>query len=219
MGSVTNNDSIRDLGIYIYTTEQAAVENYWFDMYNRVFDSQQQYKLVSRVWGNSYDNGTFWTSDIAASYGIELYPIHGGSLYLGHNKTYATELWNEMTLNTGILSNQENPNLWHDTYWKFLSLTDAQAAIDLYDSYPQRNLKFGISDAQTYHWLHAMNALGPVDASITANHPLAVAFTNQAGLTTYVAQNYSNNQISVNFSDGYTLEAPGKKLKQVVMLI
>ena len=79
-GSITNNDSIRDLGIYIYTTEQAAVENYWFDMYNRVFDSQQQYKLVSRVWGNSYDNGTFWTSDIAASYGIELYPIHGGSL-------------------------------------------------------------------------------------------------------------------------------------------
>ena len=46
-----------------------------------------------------------------------------------------------MTLNTGILSNQKNPNLWHDTYWKFLSLTDAQAAIDLYDSYPQRNLK------------------------------------------------------------------------------
>ena len=45
---------------------------------------------------------------------------------------------------------------------------DAQAAIDLYDSYPQRNLKFGISDAHTYHWLHAMNALGPVDASITA---------------------------------------------------
>ena len=211
-GSVTNNDSIRDLGIYIYTTEQSAVENYWFNMYNRVFDSQQQYKLVSRIWGNSYDNGTFWTSDIAASYGIELYPIHGGSLYLGHNKTYATELWNEMTLNTGILSNQENPNLWHDTYWKFLSLTDAQAAINLYDSYPQRNLKFGISDAQTYHWLHAMNALGPVDASITANHPIAVAFTNKSGLTTYVAQNYSNNQISVNFSDGFTLVAPGKKL-------
>ena len=28
-----------------------------------------------------------------------------------------------------------------------------------------------------------MNALGPVDASITANHPLAVAFTDKAGLT------------------------------------
>lgn len=211
-GSITENDAIRDLGIYIYTTEQAAVEDYWFDMYNRVFDAGQEYKLVSRVWGNSYDNGTFWTADIAASYGIELYPIHGGSLYLGHNQTYASELWAEMAENTGILSNQENANLWHDTYWKFLALTDAQAAIDLYDSYPNRNLKFGISDAQTYHWLHVMNALGPVDTSITANHPLAVAFTDSSGSTTYVAQNYSNAQVSVAFSDGYVLDVPATKL-------
>ena len=211
-GSITNNDTIRDLGIYIYTTEQAAIEEYWFDMYNRVFGAGQQYKLVSRVWGNSYDNGTFWTADIAASYGIELYPIHGGSLYLGHNQTYATELWGEMAANTGILSNQENANLWHDTYWKFLSLTDAESAIELYDSYPDRNLKFGISDAQTYHWLHSMNALGPVDASITSNHPLAVAFTNDSGTTTYVAHNYSNNSISVIFSDGYVLDAPASRL-------
>ena len=76
-------DEVRDLGIYIYTTEQTAVEEYWFDMYERNFQSNQQYSLVSRVWGNSYDNGTFWTADIAASYGIEMYPIHGGSLYLG----------------------------------------------------------------------------------------------------------------------------------------
>ena len=32
-------------------------------------------------------------------------------------------------------------------------------AIDLYNSYPDRGLKFGISDAQTYYWLHAMNAV------------------------------------------------------------
>ncbi len=211
-GSITGNDAIRDLGIYLYTTEQAAVEEYWFDVNNRVFGSGQQYKLVSRVWGNSYDNGTFWTSDIAASYGIELYPIHGGSLYLGHNQTYAAELWSEMAQNTGVLNNEVNDNLWYDTYWKFLSLTDAQAAIDLYDSYPDRNLKFGISDAQTYHWLHAMNAIGPVDASITSNHPLAVAFTNDSGTTTYVAQNYSSNPISVTFSDGYVLDVPASKL-------
>ncbi len=131
---------------------------------------------------------------------------------MGHNQTYAAELWTEMAANTGILSNQENANLWHDTYWKFLSLTDAPAAINLYNSYPDRSLKFGISDAQTYHWLHAMNALGPVDASITANHPLAVAFTDSSGETTYVAHNYSNTQISVTFSDGYVLTAPANKL-------
>jgi endoglucanase Acf2 len=210
-GSITGNTSIRDLGIYIYTTEQTAIEEYWFDMYERNFEPSHPYSLVSRVWGNSYDNGTFFTSDIAASYGIELYPIHGGSLYLGHNQSYAQSLWTEMTANTGILSNAVNPDLWHDTYWKFLSLTDAQSAINLYDSYPDRNLKFGISDAQTYHWLHSMNAMGTVDVSVTSDHPISAAFVDN-GVVTYVAHNYSNTPITVNFSDGFMLPVPANSM-------
>ena len=215
-GSITENDEIRDLGIYIYTTEQTAVEEYWFDTNNQNFAAStapfsQEYSLISRVWGNSFDNGTFWTSDIAASYGIELYPIHGGSLYLGHNQDYASSLWNEMSANTGILTNEENPNLWHDTYWKYLSLTDAQSAIDLYNSNPNRSIKFGISDAQTYHWLHSMNALGNIDASITADNPISAAFTNN-GEYTYVSHNYSDVAITVTFSDGFTLDVPANQM-------
>ncbi|WP_282031039.1 glycosyl hydrolase [Winogradskyella eximia] len=210
-GSITENDAIRDLGIYIYTTEQTAIEEYWFDMYNRNFSASQQYGLVSRVWGNSYDNGTFWTSDIAASYGIELYPIHGGSLYLGHNTSYVQSLWAEISANTGILSNEENDNLWHDTYYKYLSFIDAQAAIDLYDSNPDRSLKFGMSDAFTYHWLHAMNTLGTVNTSITADYPVAASFSNN-GVITYVAHNYSDAAITVTFSDGYTLPVPANEM-------
>ena len=210
-GSITNNIEIRDLGIYIYTTEQTAIEEYWFDMYERNFQSNQQYSLVSRVWGNSYDNGTFWTADIAASYGIEMYPIHGGSLYLGHNAAYVENLWDEITENTGIIGNQVNPNLWHDTYWKYLSFIDPQAAIDLYDAYPDRELKFGVSDAQTYHWLHAMNALGKVDTTITSDNPVAAVF-NKDGEITYVGQNYSNSLITITFSDGFILNVPANQM-------
>tara|TARA_B110000003_G_scaffold53347_1_gene53105 strand:+ start:52851 stop:57629 length:4779 start_codon:yes stop_codon:yes gene_type:complete len=215
-GTITENDEIRDLGIYIYTTEQSAVEEYWFDINNQNFNAStapfsQQYSLVSRVWGNSFDNGTFWTSDIAASYGIELYPIHGGSLYLGHHPDYASSLWDEMTSNTGIMNNEENPNLWHDTYWKYLSLTDAQAAIELYNSNPNRELKFGISDAQTYHWLHSMNALGQIDTSIISDYPISAVFSNN-GQYTYVAHNYSDIAITVTFSDGFMLDVPANQM-------
>ena len=215
-GSIIEDTTIRDLGIYIYTTEQSAVEEYWFDIQDRNFQAStapfsQEYSVVSRVWGNSFDNGTFFTSDIAASYGIELYPMHAGSLYLGHHQDYAQSLWSEMASNTGILSNEVNPNLWHDTYWKYLALTDAPAAIELYNSFPDRNLKFGISDAQTYHWLHAMNALGPVDASITSNYPIAAAFSNNGDMT-YVAHNYSDNTIQVSFSDNFVLEVPANSM-------
>ncbi len=210
-GTITGNDEVRDLGIYLYTTEQTAVEEYWLDIHKRNFAPSQQYSLVSRVWGNSYDNGTFWTSDIEASYGIELYPIHGGSLYLGHHTSYVQSLWTEISTNTGVLNNDANVNLWHDTYWKYLSFIDPQAAIDLYDSYPDRTIKFGVSDAQTYHWLHAMNAMGTVNTNITADYPIAASFTTD-GLITYVAHNYSNSPITVTFSDGYTLDVPANQM-------
>lgn len=210
-GTITENNAIRDLGIYIYTTEQTAIEEYWFDIHKTNFQSNQQYSLVSRVWGNWHDNGTFWTSDIAASYGIEMYPIHGGSFYLAHNPTYIQSLWNEMTANTRVLSNQKNANLWYDTYWKFLSLINPQSALDLYNAYPNRDLKFGISDAQTYHWLHSINALGTLDPTITSNYPIALVFKKENDKT-YVAHNYSDTQITVTFSDGFNLIVPANSM-------
>ncbi len=210
-GEASGNKTIRDLGIYLYTTEQTGIEEYYMDTHHRNFPPSQTKSLVSRVWSNSIDNGTFWTADIAASYGIELYPIQGGSLYLGQDTTYVTKLWNEIEANTGILSNQVNPNLWHDIMWEYLAFIDPPKAIGLYNSYPNREIKFGVSDAQTYHWLHAMNALGRVSPTITANSATATAFT-QNGQTNYVAQNYSNAPITVTFSTGYQLEVPARKM-------
>lgn len=211
-GTITGNDEIRDLGIYLYTTEQTAIDEYWLDVYERNFGPSQQYSLVSRVWGNSYDNGTFWTSDITASYGIELYPMHGGSFYLGEHPAYVNKLWNEIEANTGILSSEDtNPNLWHDVFWSFLALKDPKKAIQLYDGYPDRILKFGVSDAQTYHWLHGMNALGTLRTDLTADYPIALAFEKE-GVITYVSHNYSSEPIIVTFSDGFELAVPAGEM-------
>jgi endo-1,3(4)-beta-glucanase len=210
-GEVIGDKNIRDLGIYLYTTEQTGIEEYFLDTKDRNFPASQQYSLVSRVWSNSFDNGTFWTGDIAASYGIEIYPIHGGSLYLGLDTIYAKKLWEEVKNNTGIMSNQANPNLWHDMWWEYLAFIDPPKAIEMYNSYPDREIKFGVSDAQTYHWIHAMNALGKLDASITADYPIAAAFTLN-GKYNYVAHNYTNAPITVTFSDGYQLQVPAKKM-------
>jgi endo-1,3(4)-beta-glucanase len=84
-------------------------------------------------------------------------------------------------------------------------------AIDLYDSYPDRIMKFGVSDAQTYHWLHAMNAMGTLEATLTSDYPIAAAFSDNGDIT-YVAHNYSNAPITVTFSDGYTLLVPANQM-------
>lgn len=210
-GTVTGNTAIRDLGIYLYTTEQSAVEEYWFDQNDRTFQPAYAHEMVARIWGAGYDNGTWWTSDIAASYGIQLYPIHGGALYMGQNTAYVQKVWDGMKAKTQVLNNTPNDNLWYDTYWSFLSFLDPQQAINLYNAYPTRSIKFGISDAQTYHWLHTMNAMGQVAEEVTANYPIAAVF-NKSGVKTYVAYNYGASTITVNFSDGYSMSVPSKTM-------
>ncbi len=210
-GSVTGNTALRDLGIFLYTTEQSAIEEYWFDIHQRNFQPDYKYEMTARVWGAGYDNGTFWTTDLAAAYGIEMYPIHGGSLYLGHNPQYVARVWEGMKTNTGVLAKVKNDNLWYDVYWSYLSFFDSEKALELYNDYPDRALKFGISDVHTYHWLHNMNALGQVSTQVTADYPIAAAF-DKGSLRSYVAYNYGAAPIVVKYSDGYSLQVPARSM-------
>ena len=76
-----------------------------------------------------------------------MYPIHGGSYYLASNQNYVNKLWSEIESNTDILNpNSTNLNLWYDTFWKYLSMSNPQKALELYELSPNRTLKFGTSD-------------------------------------------------------------------------
>lgn len=211
-GTLTGNTDLRDLGIYLYTTEQTAIEEYWFDMSNRNFSQTYSHMMCSRVWGNGYDRGTFWTNDIAAMYGIEMFPLTGASLYLGQNTSYVKQLWNDMKAKTDVIAMKPNDNLWYDIYWSYLALADPATAVSLYDKYPGYKVKGGCSDAQTYHWLHSLNGAGQMDATITANYPIACVF-NKTGDKTYVAQNYGSDEITVTYSDGYSMAVPARTMK------
>jgi endo-1,3(4)-beta-glucanase len=89
-GTLTGDTEIRDLGIYLYTTEETAIEEYWFDMSNRNFPPNYAQMMAARVWGNGHDRNTFWTGDIAAMFGINMVPMSSSHLYLGYNKPYAS---------------------------------------------------------------------------------------------------------------------------------
>jgi endo-1,3(4)-beta-glucanase len=212
-GELTGSTAIRDLGIYLYTTEQTGIEEYWFDMNERNFSATYAHMMCSRVWGDGYDNGTFWTGEIAASYGIEMFPMTGASLNLGYNKTYVQKLWADIKAKTTVLTiPNNNVNLWLDVFWSYLALADPETALSLYNNYPDYPVKFGCSDAQTYHWLHSLNGAGQVDASITANYPIAMVF-NKAGDKTYVAHNYGSSEITASYSDGFSMTVPARTMK------
>jgi endoglucanase Acf2 len=216
-GLVTGNDQLRDLGVYLYSTEESAVEEYWFDVNRRTFQPAYQYPMVARIWAGGYDNGTWWSPSLSACYGIQMYPIHGASLYLGYHPDYVQRVWTGVTADTGVMSNLTadattgDPNLWYDVFWCYQSFYDPKGALEGYTRWPGRTLKFGISDAQTYHWLHTMNVLGQVQQGISADDPAAAVFLS-AGVKTYVAHNFGAQPITVTFSDGTTLPVPAQSM-------
>ncbi|HLN73586.1 MAG TPA: BACON domain-containing carbohydrate-binding protein, partial [Prolixibacteraceae bacterium] len=185
---------------------------YWFDMNDRNFSNTYSQMMCARVWGNGYDRGTFWTGDIAAMYGIQMFPLTGASLYLGQNADYVKRLWNDMKAKTAVLSKTPNDNLWYDVYWSYLALADPATAISLYNDYPGYKVKGGCSDAQTYHWLHTFNGMGQMDATITADYPISAVFSKE-GDKTYVTHNYGAKEITVTYSDGYKMTVPARTLK------
>lgn len=214
-GELSGNREIRDLGVYLYVTELSAIEEYWFDIHDRNLASDFTSATASRVFSNSYDNQNFWGAGIEGSYGIQIYPLHAGSMYLVHDKDYANKFWNAMSTETGILSNESNGNIWYDTWIRFLSMINPEEGLKLYNSCTHLGEKFGESEAHTYQWVHAMMHLGTPDQTITASSPLASVFVNN-GVKTYVVQNYATVPVTVTFSDGYELNVPAGSLASEV---
>jgi len=216
-GLATGNNELRDLGVYLYTTELTAVEEYWFDVHERTFQPAYDYPMVARLWAGGYDNGTWWSSALSACYGIQMYPIHGGVLYLGNDQNYVQRVWTGVLRDTSVMSNLSgdpnggDPNLWYDVLWCYQSFLDPQAALEGYYRWQGRNLKFGISDAQTYHWLHTMHALGRVRSDVVPDYPTAAVF-DLGGVKTYVAHNFGSQAITVHFSDGFNLSVPARSM-------
>ena len=116
------------------------------------------------------------------------------------------------------LSDPQNPtNLpsglefdqWTDLWWNLMAMTNPDAAIADYESTASYEVEAGESPAHTYHWIYTMQALGHLrtgTGELTADYPAAMAFERN-GVTSYVVYNFSDEAITVTFSDGAVVEA------------
>jgi endoglucanase Acf2/chitodextrinase len=203
-GSATGNKTIRDLGIYLYTNEVNAIEQYWFDVNDAVFPAGFNRSTVGIVWGDGGAYSTWWTANPEEIHGINFLPITGGSLYLGRNPNYIATNYNDMRTNNG-----GDETEWRDIIWSYYALYDAAAAVNKFNANAAYAPEGGESKAHTYHWIHNLNAMGRLDPTITANVPTYAVF-NKAGTRTYVAYNYGSTAITVTFSNGTTLSVPAR---------
>lgn len=206
-GQATGNTAVRDLGIYLYTTQASAIENYWFDDDDEAFPAAFGHSTVGMVWGDGGAYATWFSAEPEMIQGINLLPSTAGHLYLGYDPAYITRNIAELERNNGGPA-----TVWQDIIWEFQALADAPKALSQFraqaSSYP---VEEGESRAHTFYWLKSLAGLGTVDRSVTANTPLHAVFLKN-GVRTYQAANMSGSATTVRFSDGVTLAVPARSV-------
>lgn len=214
-GEVTGNRELRDLGIYLYTTEIDAVSHYWFDIHGQVFPPEYKNVEASWVFGGRYAHKTWWTDEPRQTKGINLLPVTTFSTYHGRDPVYVKRNVGTLKAETDSYNaigkfppNRPPKDVWQDVFAKYLALADPQAALAQWDRHG--SVEAGDTRSHTLHWMLSLQEMGLPDFSTTADTTLYSVFKRADGRKTYLAFNAGKSHITVKFSDGKTLTvAPG----------
>jgi len=203
-GEATGNQALRDLGIYLYTTELHAIQAYWFDVENRFFHEGYGQTCAALIWGGKTDYATWFSAEPEHTHGIILLPIQSGSLYLGLHPEYVRRNLDGLARLRGSTDWKH----WKEIFWMYEALYSADGAMARFEA-GSREI-----DSQArpfvYHWIGNLQRLGQVDRTVTADRPTAIAFSKN-GKRTHVAYNLTGRPITVRFSDGALLLVPPGK--------
>lgn len=123
-GQVTGDTAVRDAGVFLYTTQAAAIQEYWFDASDQNFPAAFGHSTVGMVWGDGGAYATWFSGEPEMIQGINLLPVTGGHLYLGNNPAYVRTNYAELVRNNG-----GPPTVWQDILWQFQALGDGDAAL------------------------------------------------------------------------------------------
>jgi endoglucanase Acf2 len=215
-GEITGNKSLRDLGIYLYTSEIEAINHYWFDIHRIVFAPEYRNAEVSLLFGGMYQHNTWWTDDPRQIKGINLLPVTTAHTYLGRDPAFVkrnlatlpaeTALWNR-------IATKPNPpppkDIWQDIFAKYLALSDPDEALKRWDRWGA--VELGSSRSYSLSFMLGLQEMGVPDFNITADTPFHAVFQRPDGRRTYLAFNARKVPLEVRFSDGQRLTvAPGQ---------
>lgn len=219
-GEVTGRRELRDLGVYLYTTEAKAIDHYWFDVHKLVFPPEYKNVEVSQVFGGAYKHNTWWTDEPRQIKGINLLPITTASTYLARDPAYVQRnleaLIPEMAIYEARGSKPKNPppaDIWQDIFAKYQALVDpskAQAQWNRWGSF-----ELGDSRTHSFHWMLSLQEMGNPDFSVTADTALYAVFKRADGRRTYLAYNPGPEPLTVYFSDGRSLQIAPRALGQI----
>jgi endoglucanase Acf2 len=218
-GEITGNTALRDLGAYLYASEQEAINFYWFDIHGQVFPPEYKNVETSMVFGSKYAHNTWWTDEPRQIKGINLLPITTASTYLATDPAFIRRnlaaLGPEVATYDQFATRPNNPpprDIWQDVFAKYAALADPAKALADWDRWG--SVELGESRSHTLHWMLSLQHMGVPDLSVRADTPLYAVFKRADGTRTHLAYNATSSPIAVRFSDGTTLNVAPRTLAQ-----
>ena len=147
----TNDDDMLSLGTYLYTTNTASIQKYWFNVDDDTWEPRfaARYAQAGMIWSNGATHTTWWTANEEEIFGINYLPIQPGSLYLGLRQEMVLRSYSNF-----IERNGEEAQVWAGIIWGFLAMGDTNAAVEIME----RNLatyqvESGESRAFTFNFI------------------------------------------------------------------
>jgi endoglucanase Acf2 len=214
-GESTGNRRLRDLGIYLYTSEAASVQQYWFDLNGQVLAPEFGKPFASMIFGGKYSYNTWWTQEPRQILGINLVPITPASTYLAENPAYVRKVMDALpgevkAYRARGLDDGTPADIWVDVLASYLALADPDAGLAFWNR--RGYVEYGETRTHTLYWLLSLKELGSPDFSVTADTPLYSVFRNGSGARTYLAYNAHDVPIRVTFSTGKSVEVAPRSL-------
>jgi endoglucanase Acf2 len=211
-GEIKGDKALRDLGLYLFTTEVQAINHYWFDVHKIVLAPEYKNAEVSQLFGGMYSHNTWWIDDPRSIKGINLLPITTTSTYLGQYPDFVKRSLATLGPETAIFNGRglyaKPADIWQDIFSQYMGLADPDAALSQWNRWGS----FELGDTRTHalHWMQSLKEMGTPDFSVTANTTLYAVFKRANGERTYLAYNASKAPINVIFSDGKSISvSPG----------
>ena len=209
-GVATQDDALRDLGIYLYTTELQAIKHYWFDVYNMTRPAQYPHRIVSIVWGGKLSHITWWTESPVEISMINVLPVTGASYYLRTNPDAMHEVIKEMDEDFVRFRNGSGyatpRDIWQDIVVSYVALYDAKGALKRWDS--NAAVELGATKSHTGSWVYHLNEDGHPVTNVTANDVFSKVFEKD-GKRLALIFNHTEGQKTVKFSTGEKVVVEG----------
>ncbi len=216
----TGDKELRDLGVYLLTTEIEAINHYWFDVIDQFHHEKYSPSVVTMVWGGKGANGTWFSGNPETVHGINWLPVTGASLYLGRYPEYCEKNYQALAQENLVddkkkadKAGTESKNLdgtawddWADLVWMYRGLSDPDDAMRQFKKGSGgTSPSSGNTYANTLAWLATLQAYGQVDRTVWADTTFYAVLQKQ-GKRTYMAWNLGSTTKKVTFSDGTVLE-------------